>query len=53
MLELEPKWCDVIVRRYIRTTGDHNVRCVRQGKELPREAIAEIFEPDDEGGEHE
>ena len=53
MLELEPKWCDVIVRRYIRTTGDHNVRCVRQGKELPREAIAEIFEPDDEGGEQE
>ena len=53
MLELEPKWCDVIVRRYIRTTGDHNVRGVRQGKELPREAIAEIFEPDDEGGEQE
>lgn len=34
-------------------TGKNNVRCVRQGKELPREAIAEIFEPDDEGGEQE
>lgn len=42
MIELEPKWCDVIVRRYIKTTGDNNVRCVRQGQELPREEIAGI-----------
>ena len=53
MIELEPKWCDVIVRRYIKTTGDNNVRCVRQGRELPREEIAAIFEPDEEGGEQE
>ena len=53
MIELEPKWCDVIVRRYIKTTGDNNVRCVRQGQELPREEIAAIFEPDEEGGEQE
>lgn len=39
--------------QYISITGKNNVRCVRQGKELPREAIAEIFEPDDEGGEQE
>ena len=38
------EWCDVIVRRYIKTTGDNNVRCVRQGRELPREEIAAIFE---------
>lgn len=30
-----------------------NVRCVRQGRELPREEIAAIFEPDEEGGEQE
>ncbi len=53
MIELEPKWCDVIVRRYIKTAGDNNVRCVRQGRELPREEIAAIFEPDEEGGEQE
>ena len=50
MIELEPKWCDVIVQRYIKTTGDNNVRCVRQGRELSREEIAGIFDPDEEGG---
>jgi DNA modification methylase len=53
LMELTPAFTDVIVKRYIRTTGKTDVRCVRQGKELPREAIAEIFEPDDEGGEQE
>ena len=53
LMELTPAFTDVIVKRYIRTTGKNNVRCVRQGKELPREAIAEIFEPDDQGGEQE
>lgn len=49
-MELTPAFTDVIVKRYIHITGKKNVRCVRQGKELPREAIAEIFEPDEEGG---
>lgn len=53
LMELTPAYTDVIVKRYISITGKNNVRCVRQGKELPREAIAEIFEPDDEGGEQE
>ena len=44
---------DVIVKRYIRITGKTTVRCVRQGRELPREEIAAIFEPDEEGGEQE
>ena len=43
-MELEPKYCDVIVKRYIRTTGDKNVKCIRNGEELPREAIARILE---------
>ena len=51
-LELEPRWCDVIVKRYIRTTGKTDVRCVRNGKELSREEIAAIF-ASSEGGEQE
>lgn len=53
LMELTPAFTDVIVRRYIRTTGKTNARCVRRGEELPREDIAKIFEPDDQGGEQE
>lgn len=53
IMELTPAFTDVIVKRYIRITGKTNVRCVRQGQELPREEIAAIFEPDEEGGEQE
>lgn len=42
-MELDPKYCDVIVKRYIRTTGSKNVKCIRNGEELPREMIADIF----------
>ena len=53
IMELTPAFTDVIVKRYIRITGKTTVRCVRQGRELPREEIAAIFEPDEEGGEQE
>ena len=53
IMELTPAFTDVIVKRYIRITGKTNVRCVRQGRELPREEIAAIFELDEEGGEQE
>ena len=53
IMELTPAFTDVIVKRYIRITGKITVRCVRQGRELPREEIAAIFEPDEEGGEQE
>ena len=43
MIELEPKWCDVIVKRYVRATGDKNIKCIRNGEELPRAAIANIL----------
>ena len=49
-MELTPAFTDVIVKRYIRITGKQNVRCVRQGRELSREEIAEIFGHDEEGG---
>ena len=53
IMELTPAFTDVIVKRYIRMTGKTNISCVRQGRELSREEIAGIFEPDDRGGEQE
>jgi DNA modification methylase len=49
-MELTPAFTDVIVKRYIRTTGKQNVKCIRNGQELPREAIERIFKPGDIGG---
>lgn len=44
VIEMEPMYCDVIVKRYIGTTGDKSVKCIRNGEELPREMIAAIFD---------
>ena len=44
IMELEPKYCDVIVRRYIKTTGkDSGVRLIRKGEEMGREYIQSMF----------
>ena len=44
MMEMEPKYCDVIVRRYIQNTGDKTgIRLIRDGKELGREYFEEMF----------
>lgn len=42
-LELDPRFCDVIVRRYIRTTGKTDVRLIRDGKEQDREVFEGIM----------
>ena len=42
-MEMEPRYCDVIVKRYIRTTGKRDVRLVRNGEELGRECFEDIF----------
>ena len=42
-LELDPRFCDVIVRRYIRTTGKTDVRLIRNGEELSREHFEGMF----------
>ena len=34
-MELEPKYCDVIVRRYMQVTGKKDVTLLRDGKEIP------------------
>lgn len=44
LMELDAKFVDVIVKRYITLTGSTNVKCIRNGKEVKREVIAEIFE---------
>lgn len=44
MMELEPRYCDVIVRRYIKTTGKTSgVRLIRQGEEMGREYYESFF----------
>lgn len=44
LIELEPVYVDVIVRRYVQTTGDKaGVRLVRNGKELSREHYESMF----------
>ena len=42
-MELEPKYCDVIVRRYIRTTGNTDVRLIRKGEEMGREYFESLL----------
>lgn len=45
LMELEPKYCDVIVRRYIKTTGkDSGIRLIRKGEEMGRDYISTMFE---------
>ena len=43
-MELTPGYTDTIVRRYIRATGEADVKCIRNGKELTKREIAKIFE---------
>lgn len=35
LIELDPKFCDVIVRRYVQTTGKHDVTLTREGETIP------------------
>lgn len=35
LIELDPKFCDVIVRRYIQVTGKQDVFLIRNGEEIP------------------
>lgn len=38
------EYTDTIVKSWIKATGSDNVKCIRNGEELPREAIAKILE---------
>ena len=41
-IELDPRYCDVIVNSYVKLTGNYGVTCIRDGKEL---TYAELSEP--------
>ena len=44
IMEMEPRYVDVIVRRYIKTTGKTTgIRLIRKGKELAREQFEQMF----------
>lgn len=43
IMELTPAYTDTIVRRYIQLTGDNDITCIRNGKELPREQWERIL----------
>ena len=44
LMEMEPAFVDVIVKRYIRTTGNRTgIRLIRKGKELGREHFESMF----------
>lgn len=43
LMELEPKYCDVIVRRYIKTTGRTDVQLIRKGEAVDRGHYEKIF----------
>ena len=44
LTELDPRYVDVIVKRYIRTTGKSDVRLIRNGQEYGREYFEALFE---------
>lgn len=50
LMELTEGYTDVIVKRYIRMTGDKQIKCIRQGQELPLEEYERILESDEGGG---
>lgn len=50
IMELTPGYTDVIVERYIRETGDTDITCIRNGRELSVAEIAPILDRADEGG---
>lgn len=43
IMEMEPGFVDVIVRRYIKTTGKDKIQLVRKGKTVGREHYAHFF----------
>ncbi len=53
LMELTPAYTDVIVKRYIRITGDTTIKCIRHGQEVPLSEIEQIIEPGAGGGDQE
>jgi DNA modification methylase len=39
LIELDPRYCDIIVRRYVELTGRRDITLIRDGKELRGDAL--------------
>ena len=44
LIELEPSFVDVIVKRYIKTTGSYDIKLIRDGQEIAREHYEILFD---------
>ena len=43
LIEMDPRYADVIVRRYYMTTGKDDIKLIRNGKEVPKEEFMELL----------
>ena len=41
-MELDPRYCDVIIKSYIALTGDKNIFCERDGEQIPVSEILDL-----------
>lgn len=46
VIEMDPRYADVIVKRYVMTTGKKDVRLIRGGKEIDLEEYQVLLEPE-------
>ena len=44
VIEMDPRYADVIVKRYVMTTGKKDIRLIRDGKEINTEEYQALFE---------
>lgn len=45
VIEMDPRYADVIVKRYVMTTGKKDVRLIRDGKEINTEEYQVLLDP--------
>ena len=43
LIEMDPRYADVIVKRYYMTTGKDDIKLIRNGKEVPKEEFIELL----------
>ena len=43
LIEMDPRYADVIVKRYYMTTGKDDIKLIRNGREVPKEEFMELL----------
>lgn len=43
LIEMDPRYADVIVKRYYMTTGKDDIKLIRHGREVPKEEFMELL----------